>query len=69
MYSNYITVALVSHTKGFATKTFIIQYVVEEMSDVQVGFRKRRELEVILQAYAGYYSIPKKIQIKSICTL
>ena len=47
--SNYYTIALISHASKVMLKIFLAmlqQYMNQEFSDVQAGFRKAEELEI-----------------------
>ena len=54
--SNYLTITLISHASMIMLKILqarLQQYVNQEISDVQAGFRKGREPGIKLPAYIG----------------
>ena len=55
--SNYHTIALISHASKIMLKILqarVQQYVNQELADVQVGFRKARELQNIYFCFIDY---------------
>ena len=54
--SNYCTIALISHASKIMLKILqakLQQYVNQELLDVQAGFRKAEEPEIILPTFIG----------------
>ena len=68
-YSNYHTIALISHTSKVMLKIFqarLQQYMNHELPDVQAGFRKDREPEIKLPTSVG--SSKKQESFRNIST-
>ena len=71
-YSNYRTIALISHASKVMLKilqTRLQQYVNHELPDVQAGFRKGRGTEIKLPTSAGSWKKQESSRKTSISAL
>ena len=67
-YSNYCTIVLISHTNKVMLKILQVrfqQYVNQELSDAQAGFRKRRGTRDQI-SYGWFMSDRKQNSIKQL---